>query len=1461
MGMGSQASGAFATALGPNAQALNTNTIAIGKGAQATAAQAISIGTGNVVSGANAGAIGDPSYVSGAGTYTYGNNNGTAAAPVAASNSGAFGNNNALPTASTTGIRVIGNSNTVNSSNVMVMGNSVTVGTGLDGAVVLGNASTVSAAVDTASSAIVGITYTYATAGAAPADGDVVSVGTATKPRQIQNVANGQVSATSLDAINGSRLYAVANTLAGKLTHFYSVNSTDSTSGNYNNDGATGIGALAAGIDTVAAGLSGTAVGLKANAAGDNSTALGANTVASTAGTVAVGNSAKATADGATAMGNFANAIGGSSVALGSRAQATQANAVALGYSAQATAISGIALGQASKATANFATAVGVGAQATLANSVALGTNSVTTVNAGAVGYDPLGDTPPTNSTWKATTAAVSVGNGTTLTRQITSVAAGTNDTDAVNVAQLKKLAAGEITFTGNTNSDTGANGTQQTLGSTIAISGGATGASSNANVKTVITDGKVDIQLLDAPTFTGTVTAPKFVTSGANAITVDGAAGTIGGLTNTTWSGTPVSGQAATEDQLKSVSDVANKGWNLQANGDTADNVAPGDTVQLLDGKNIKVTRTGKDVTIATADEVTFDKVTVGPVTIDKTAGIDAGNTKITGVAAGTAPTDAVNVSQLTPIVDGLGGGAAVNPDGTVTGPSYTITKTDGTSYPAATNVGDALSNLNSEVIKPITFTGDSGSSAQKLGSSFAIVAGNNADTSTANLKTTVTNGQVEISMANAPTFTGTVTAPKFVTSGANAITVDGAAGTIGGLTNTTWSGTPVSGQAATEDQLASATAAAKTEVAAGTNVTSVAKTTGANGQDIYTVNANGTTASAGSTAVTVTAGTKDANNVTDYAVDLSQASKDSLAKADTALQNITSSDPNLTVGTKDADGNITLDFADAPTFGGTVTAPTFVASGANPITMDGGTGKITGLTAGTLASDSKDAVNGSQLYAVGSSTASSLGGTSAFDPVTGKVTAGLTVGTSNYTTVQDALSALNTAANKHNTTTAGTNIEVVETANADGSKNYEVKTKDDVTFTKVTVGGITMDAASNKVSGLANGTVSTDSSDAINGSQLYGVSNSVKNILGGNSTVNPDGSLSMTNVGGTGYNNIDDAIKSVNTAANKGWNLTANGASSSNVAPGATVDLNNTDGNIAITKTDNNVTFNLSKDLKADSVTTGNTTMNTNGVSISGGPNGTVSLTGSGLDNGGNKITNVANGAVTADSKDAVNGSQLYEVKTSITDTVNNATFGLTAQDGQSVTNNLNKTVSVVGGADSSASASASNVKTVVKDGKLEVQIVDAPTFSGEVTANGGLTVGDNLTVKSGTTVDMGGNKITNVAEGTADTDAVNVGQVNAALNTVNQNINNLGNKISEVGKESKAGSASAIATANLPQSTIPGMGMTTVGLGTYDGQSAIAVGLSKMSDNGKWVIKASATTNTQGKVGAGVGVGFHW
>ncbi|MGN8120107.1 hypothetical protein ACTJKX_38280, partial [Labrys sp. 22185] len=135
------------------------------------------------------------------------------------------------------------------------------------------------------------------------------------------------------------------------------------------------------------------------------------------------------------------------------------------------------------------------------------------------------------------------------------------------------------------------------------------------------------------------------------------------------------------------------------------------------------------------------------------------------------------------------------------------------------------------------------------------------------------------------------------------------------------------------------------------------------------------------------------------------------------------------------------------------------------------------------------------------------------------------------------------------------------------------------------------------------------------------------------------------------------------VQQTANKGWNLTANGANSSNVAPGSTVDLNNTDGNLAITKTGNAVTFNLSKDVTVDSVTAGNSKLDTSGLTIAGGP----SVTTAGIDAGNKAITNVAAGTNAAD---AVNLSQLNSVSTSVTNL------------GNTVNNLGNSTASTIGG-----------------------------------------------------------------------------------------------------------------------------------------------------------------------------------
>ncbi|ARF99767.1 hypothetical protein B7L28_07165 [Veillonella atypica] len=206
-----------ALVVGNDSSAKGDDAIAIGHGAKALAEESISIGTGNEVKGAKSSAIGDPSYIdtTATGTHVQGNDNGTATNPIKASESTFMGNTNLAGTAGTTGIHVVGNSNTVDSSNVMVMGNGVTVGTGLDGAVVLGNASSADQYAAATDSTINGVTFEAAgyAGNTGLNKGSIVSVGATGTERQIKNVAAGAVTATSTDAVNGSQLYKTAETI------------------------------------------------------------------------------------------------------------------------------------------------------------------------------------------------------------------------------------------------------------------------------------------------------------------------------------------------------------------------------------------------------------------------------------------------------------------------------------------------------------------------------------------------------------------------------------------------------------------------------------------------------------------------------------------------------------------------------------------------------------------------------------------------------------------------------------------------------------------------------------------------------------------------------------------------------------------------------------------------------------------------------------------------------------------------------------------------------------------------------------------------------------------------------------------------------------------------------------------------------------------------------------------------
>ena len=217
IGENSEVSGQSGIAIGTVANASGQMGIAIGSGVKASGEKSISIGTGNEVKGNKSSAIGDPSYIdtTATGTHVQGNDNGTATNPIKASESTFMGNTNLAGTAGTTGIHVVGNSNSVDSSNVMVMGNNVTVGTGLDGAVVLGHASSADQYAAATDSTINGVTFEAAgyAGNTGLNKGSIVSVGATSAERQIKNVAAGAVTATSTDAVNGSQLYKTAETI------------------------------------------------------------------------------------------------------------------------------------------------------------------------------------------------------------------------------------------------------------------------------------------------------------------------------------------------------------------------------------------------------------------------------------------------------------------------------------------------------------------------------------------------------------------------------------------------------------------------------------------------------------------------------------------------------------------------------------------------------------------------------------------------------------------------------------------------------------------------------------------------------------------------------------------------------------------------------------------------------------------------------------------------------------------------------------------------------------------------------------------------------------------------------------------------------------------------------------------------------------------------------------------------
>ena len=517
---------------------------------------------------------------------------------------------------------------------------------------------------------------------------------------------------------------------------------------------AGGSDAVAIGTSSQATGGDSIALGKNANASDGDSIAIGQDTVSNKINSVALGKTSKATGASATALGPQAKATGSTAVAIGLNSEANQSATVAVGYNSAASGENAAAYGNTAKAGEKNSLALGANTQATVEGGVALGAGSIANTVAGA-GYNP--NTGRTNtftglsgnaltSTW----AAVSIGDGTN-TRQLTGLAAGTNNTDAVNVAQLKSMnlaftadgsTKGDVnltnsalnvvgdstyittkgnnqtlTISGKKQTITVTNGTasasagmadannvaqainqanaDQTISykanggtaNTVKVSDGLNFTNGTTTVATVGANGQVFYDLntttqqsiTDSSTAvnrtialggsTGSTTAKKLA-SGDVKFNIKGQTGT-NALISTSASGDDVTiaptnkltaavtaAENAADKDLSNLSTAGNTkiqnlaktaaAWNVSTNGSGTTAVSGGDTVNFVNGDNIAVTNTGRTITIGTAKNVSFDKVTVGGVVLDKTDGINAGNKEIKGLATGTTATSAVNKQQM---------------------------------------------------------------------------------------------------------------------------------------------------------------------------------------------------------------------------------------------------------------------------------------------------------------------------------------------------------------------------------------------------------------------------------------------------------------------------------------------------------------------------------------------------------------------------------------------------------------------------------------------------------------------------------------------------------------------------------------------------------------------------------------------------------------------------------------------
>ncbi|MCW9709658.1 YadA-like family protein [Avibacterium sp. 21-586] len=1079
-----------------------------------------------------------------------------------------------------------------------------------------------------------------------------------------------------------------------------------------------------------------------------------------------------------------------------------------------------------------------------------------------------------------AHTGAVSVGSDS-ATRQIINVAAGSIDTDAVNVAQLKAVANTGIKYAGDKldpsieqNGGNPINEFVRVLGQRTNVKGEAKGELSDENIG-VLSNGtdtltvKLAKQLksLDSITFgdvipqTGKPTVPdKTVVVSKNGINAGNKSITnIAGNLNGAKTAPSVDDVNKMQNNAATVGDLLNVGWSLQNNGREKDFIKPYDTVNFSNGANtlavvdpiselqdnVRINLTGLPIAYTDVEGHLLVKVgdkfyKVEDVTDGK---VNAGKENADAEPVSITLVNKDNIAKPQTL-DNVK--SAINPDGNKTGGDFTKaldqaaenSPNKAVNVSDLKNVSDNIKNLSNSIKNTSNGGGfglkdDDGKEVkQDLGTTIEVLGKDGVSVKVVDIAEKVNipaHKALEVSLDNDITIgddknSGTITVKG--KSGKDSVAIDGNAGgsiIVGGESGKDGvDGQPGIVLKGKNGVIGLTGPAGKNGKSPKADISLAFGGSGIRGNDgpadkdnqlsktrIIYEKPDGTEEEV----ATLNDGIK-------YIGDFGDGAAIKLNKITELTGNITDDknidnfvDGNIAVvaSQNQEDGKLSFKLAkdlvglDSVIFGLVDSVSGKIVDPKNTVLIgkegiNAGSKKITNVAKGT---DGTDAVNVNQLNDV-------------IKGVKGKPTS---------------------------VKSSGNNITVIKSAdkNAEGGDEYVVSMNKDITIGKFAKDDQPGEAGTIRVAGK-------DGKD--------GVTLTVKE--GGKPGIDGKDTKPRLDVNGEDVATLSDGLK---FEGNQGGiiekklnnTVTVKGALDNNAdatASNTRVDIENGELIIKMAK--------MLKDLEGVEFKDrdGNTVVVKNGSIVIISKNNSdkaVKLSGNGLDNGGNTITNVADGV---NPKDAVNKRQLDQKMGAFKVTTNSDNAKSKEIKNLDTVDFINGNNTVVSKMDT---PKGTKVKVdLAKDLRNlnSIELKDSVGNVTNVTANGISITGTNAVGKASNVnltadgLDNGGNRITNVAPGVKGTDAINVNQFNA-----------MGNRIDNVDRKARGGIASSTAMANLPQSYIPGHSIVAVAAGTYRGANAVAVGISRISDSGHVIIKLSGSTDSKGGTNAGAGVGYLW